>query len=98
MPALLAQAAAVVVTDDGRAFAAAGPVAARRIAAGGREHPLRVRARQNVVLVGLVAAAADDVAFLRQAGLLVDIDARGCPPSGAGQRVVAKYGIGPEQG
>src|SRR4051794_16066120 len=41
----------VVVTDDGRAVAALGPVAAGGVTAGRRISALRVRAGQNVVRV-----------------------------------------------
>src|SRR4029450_12495449 len=40
VPGGLLEAGAVGMTDDGRAFAALGPVAAGGVAAGGREHAL----------------------------------------------------------
>src|SRR5439155_9308639 len=63
----------VVVADDRRAFAALGPVAAGGVAARGREAPVGIRARQDVVLVRRIAAALDHLALLGQGGLLVDI-------------------------
>src|SRR5258707_901466 len=62
-----------MVADDRRPFAALGPVAAGGIAAGGRETPVRVRARQHIVLVRRIAAALDHLALLSQSRLLVDV-------------------------
>jgi len=63
-----------MMADDGRTVAALGPVAAGGVAAGCRIIALWVRAGQNVVGVDRVAAAADDLTFLGQGGLLGDGD------------------------
>src|SRR6266851_7789600 len=54
----------VMVADDRRAFAALGPVAARGITARRRETPVRIRARQDIVRVHGIPAAADHLALL----------------------------------
>src|SRR5688572_16549338 len=73
VPRVLLQPHAVVVADDRRALAAFRPVAAGGVAAGGRVHAGRIRARENVVLVGLFAAALDDLALLGERGLLAEV-------------------------
>ena len=67
------EADAVMMADDGRAFAVARPVLAGRVAARRRIHALRIRPGQHVVLVGFVAAALDHLALLGERGLLGDI-------------------------
>src|SRR5207244_11932013 len=67
------QSCQVMVADDRRAFGALRPVAARGVAARGREVPGRVGARQDVVHVLGIAATADRLALLRQRGLLADV-------------------------
>src|SRR3977135_3335385 len=67
------QSGQVMVADDRRAFTALRPVAAGGVAARCREIPGRVRARQDIVHVHGIAAAADQLALLRQSGLLVDV-------------------------
>src|SRR5262244_917738 len=69
---VVAQALAIVMTDDRRALAALGPVAARPVLAGRERGAVRLRAGQDVVHVGRVAAAVDRGALLGQRGLLAD--------------------------
>src|SRR5437667_7944392 len=56
----------VMMADDRRAFAALGPVAAGGVAARRRETPVRIRARQDIVRVHGIPAAADQLALLGQ--------------------------------
>src|SRR5215218_3078251 len=58
------QAGAIVMSDDRRALAALGPVAAGRIAAGRRIAALRVGSGEDVVLVRRVAPRLDRLALL----------------------------------
>src|SRR4051812_30180469 len=65
---------AVVVTDDRRALAALGPVAAGRVAfVSGQRASFRRRTGQHIVHVRFVATAVDDLALLGERGLLVDV-------------------------
>src|SRR5450755_4765238 len=64
---------AVAVAEHGRALAALGPVAAGRVDGAGDGGAVGLRAGQDVVHVGRVAAAVDDLAFLGQGGLLVQV-------------------------
>src|SRR5580704_10697683 len=72
MPRVL-ETGTVMVTDDGGAVGAFRPVPAGGVAAGGGEEALRVRPGQDVVLVGGIAAAVDDLALLGQRRLLGEI-------------------------
>ena len=72
MPGIF-KALAVMMPDDGGTFAALCPVSTCRVAAGRREHSLRVRAGQHVMRVHRVATTADDFAFFTERGGLVDI-------------------------
>ena len=58
------EADAVVMADDRRAFTVLRPVAAGRVSARCREHAVRIGARQHVMHVDAVAAAADDLTLL----------------------------------
>lgn len=71
----IVQTCAVMMTDDGRPFAIAGPVAARRVAAGCRKMSSRVRTRQDVMLVRLASPSLDRIAVFIESGLSVDIHA-----------------------
>src|SRR6266480_6184395 len=62
--ARILQSLQVLVADDRRALAALGPVAAGGVAARRREAPVRVRAREDVVLVRRITAALDHLALL----------------------------------
>src|SRR5262245_54602437 len=59
--------------DHRGALSALGPVAARTIVAGRERGTVGLRAGQDVVHVGRVAAAVDGLALLGQRGLLVDL-------------------------
>ena len=67
------EALAVMVPDNRGALAAFCPVATCRVAAGSREHALWIRARENVVRVDRIAAAAHRLSFLGQRSLLGDV-------------------------
>src|SRR5262245_28452906 len=68
------EAGTVVMTHDGRAFAALGPVPAGGVATSRREIAHWVRAGQNIMLVRLIAAPLDGLALLAQRRLLGEID------------------------
>lgn len=62
-----------MVADDRTAFLAAGQIAAGRVLISGNHPAVRAGACENVVTIGLIAAAAHDFALFVQRGLLVEI-------------------------
>src|SRR5690606_17956700 len=68
----IVQAHPVVVPDEGRAAAAARPVAAGAILGTGEGRPVRLRTGEDVVAIGGVAPTVDHLALLRQGRLLAD--------------------------
>src|SRR5919109_4019984 len=70
---IVAQAHAVVMADHRGPVAAAGPVAAGPVLAGRERGAVRLRAGQDVVPVGAVAAAVDLLAVLVERGALVEV-------------------------
>src|SRR5215213_9624490 len=65
-----------MMANDRRAFAPLRPVAAGLVVAGREAGAVRLRTREDVVLVRLVAAALHAFAFLGQRRLLVEVVAR----------------------
>src|SRR5262245_9628074 len=55
------------------AFGAARPVLARPILTGGESRAVRLRASEDIVLVGLIAATVDRLSLLGERGLLVQL-------------------------
>src|SRR5947208_16011947 len=62
---------AVMVADDRRAFSALGPVAAGLVLPCRERGSIRLRTREDVVLIRRRAAVGDDIAFFGQRCLLV---------------------------
>src|SRR5690606_6846578 len=68
------EAAPVVVADDRRALAALRPVTAGHVLVAGHERrAVGLRAGENVVLVGTIAACLDRISLLVESRLLVDV-------------------------
>ena len=70
---VVAQALAIIMAEHGGPLRAARVVLAGHVLVGRKGVAVRLRAGEDVVAVRLVAAAVDDLAFLRQIVFLVEL-------------------------
>lgn len=73
VPGSVAAAVAIMVTDHGTAGVAAGPVITGAVLAGWKRSAEGIRSSEDVMPIGLVAAAVHNVSALVNGGVFVEV-------------------------